>query len=72
MRNAQDTHKNEIVKFTGSRATTLSDLANLISSLLRLDPPLQVKIVAGEEYVTGNEGEEELLRKWSTTYVGNL
>ena len=46
----------------------LSEVAGLISSLIHLDPPLKVKIVSEEEYVTNNEGGEELLRKWSTTY----
>lgn len=63
-----DTHKNEIVKFTGSRAMTFSELAELISSLLKLSPPLKVKFVSEDEYVASNEGAEELLRKWSTTY----
>ena len=39
-----------------------------ISSLLKLDPPLRVKIVGVDEYVASNEGSEDLLQKWSTTY----
>lgn len=47
---------------------TLSELSDLISSLLKLDPPLKVKIVSEDEYVASNEGGEDLLRKWATTY----
>ena len=47
---------------------TLSELAELISSLLKLAPPLEVRFVSEDEYVANNEGAEDLLRKWSTTY----
>lgn len=33
-----------------------------------MDPPLKVRIVSEDEYVANNEGGEELLKKWSTTY----
>ena len=43
-------------------------MAELITTLLKLDPPLKVKTVPLEEYVSGNSGGEDLLTKWSTTY----
>jgi len=63
-----DMHKNETVLFTGSKAITLSELAGIISNLAKIDPPLQLKIVSEDEYVASNEGGEDLLRKWATTY----
>lgn len=63
-----DTHKNETVLFTGSKAITLSELAGIISNLMKIEPPLQLKIVSEDEYVASNEGGEDLLRKWATTY----
>lgn len=64
----QDTHKNETVLFSGSRAITLSEIADMITKFLNLDPPLKLKIISEDEYVASNEGGEELLRKWATTF----
>lgn len=64
----QDTHKNEVVKFTGSKSWTLVELAELITSTLKLDPPLQLKIVTREEYIASNDLDKELLQKWATTF----
>lgn len=36
--------------------------------MLKLDPPLRLKIINEEEYVATNEGGEKLLRRWATTY----
>ncbi|EKM53466.1 uncharacterized protein PHACADRAFT_76639, partial [Phanerochaete carnosa HHB-10118-sp] len=63
-----DTHKNETVLFTGSKAITLSELAGIISNLVKIDPPLQLKIVSEDEYIASNQGGEDFLRKWATTY----
>lgn len=53
---------------TGSKAINLTELADIITRLLNLDPPLKLKIVSEDEYVSSNEGGEELLRKWVTTF----
>ncbi|PSR81630.1 hypothetical protein PHLCEN_2v6312 [Hermanssonia centrifuga] len=63
-----DTHKNETILFSGSHALTLGGLAALISTILGRDPPLRVKEVSVDAYVANNQGSEELLRKWATTY----
>ena len=67
-RTVQDTHKNETVLFNGPRAYTLSELADMITDILKLEPPLQLKIVSEDEFVASNEGGEDLLRKWATTF----
>ena len=46
----------------------MTETAQIISELLKLDPPLQLKIVPEDEYVESNDGDKELLKKWSTTY----
>jgi len=63
-----DTHKNEIIRFTGSKAWTLAELAQFITTILKLEPPLQVKIVPREEFIASNTGGQDLLIKWSTTF----
>ncbi|GJE91500.1 SDR family oxidoreductase [Phanerochaete sordida] len=63
-----DSHKHETVLFTGSRAITLSELAGIISDVAKIEPPLQLKVVPEDEYVASNEGGEDLLRKWASTY----
>ena len=58
---------------SGSRAVTLSEIAEHLSGLLGRN----IKLVVGseEDYVKchvgkhGPRGEEEFLRKWATTYV---
>ena len=67
-RTVQDTHKNETVLFSGPRAYTLSELADMITDILKLEPPLQLKVVSEDEFVASNEGGEDLLRKWATTF----
>ncbi|KAI0687922.1 NmrA-like family protein [Cytidiella melzeri] len=63
-----DTHANETVKFTGSKAWTLTELAQLITATLKLEPPLKLTVIPLEEYVSSNSGGEDLLTNWSTTY----
>ncbi|KAF7799922.1 hypothetical protein EIP86_011165 [Pleurotus ostreatoroseus] len=64
-----DTHKNKTVLFTGPQVYTASDLANMITNILKLDPPLRVKIVSEDEYVASTDGGEGLLRKWASTFT---
>ena len=66
--NRQDTYANQTVKFTGSKVWTLSELAGLITAMLKLDPLLKLKIVSLEEYRSINSGGDDLLSKWATTY----
>ena len=40
----------------------------MITSILHLDPPLQIKIVSPDEFVASNDGPADVLRKWSTTF----
>lgn len=40
----------------------------MITTNLKLDPPLKMNIVSLEEYKNSNSGGDELLTKWSTTY----
>ncbi|KAI0820929.1 NmrA-like family protein [Irpex lacteus] len=63
-----DAYANQTIRFTGSEAWTLSELAQLITTNLKLDPPLKLNIVSLEEYKNSNSGGDELLTKWSTTY----
>ena len=64
----QDTHKNETLLFSGSKAYSTAETAALITKILDLDPPLKVKIISLDEYVATNQGGEELLTRWATTF----
>ena len=64
----QDTHKNETLLFSGSKAYSTAETAALITKILNLDPPLKVKIIPLDEYVATNQGGEELLTRWATTF----
>ena len=47
----------------------MSELAGLITALLKLEPPLQLKVVSLEEYKSSNRGGDDLLTKWASTYT---
>ena len=65
----QDAYANQTIRFTGSKIWTLSELAELITRMLKLDPPLKISIVSLEEYKNNNKGGEDLLTKWATTFT---
>lgn len=64
--------ENEIRLLSGSRAITLSEVAEKISSLI--GRKVRLVVVSEDEYVKANvgkpgpQGEEEFLRQWATTY----
>ena len=68
----QGGYENEVLLLSGSRAITLTEIAEKASTLLNRD----IKLVVGseDEYVKRNvvrpgpRGEEVFLRKWATTY----
>ncbi|KAI0090510.1 hypothetical protein BDY19DRAFT_886933, partial [Irpex rosettiformis] len=65
----EDTYVNQTIRFTGSKAWTLSELAQLISTTLKLEPPLKLaEVVSLEEFKKSNSGDDDLLTRWSTTY----
>ena len=65
----QDAYANQTIRFTGSKIWTLSELAELITRMLKLDPPLKISIVSLGEYKNNNKGGEDLLTKWATTFT---
>lgn len=44
-------------------------MAAFLTSTLKLDPSLQVKIILPDEYVSGNDSPADVLAKWATTYL---
>ena len=64
----QDAYAEQTIRFTGSKIWTLSELAELITTILKLEPPLKISIVSLEEYKNNNKGGEDLLTKWATTF----
>lgn len=65
-------YENKTVTLTGAEAVTLSEIAEKISSILPGNRHLTVKAVDLEHFVTARltaTRDEDLLRKWSTTYT---
>ncbi|KAH9935131.1 NmrA-like family protein [Epithele typhae] len=66
-------YENETILLSGSRAITLSEIAEKASALL--GRTIKLRVVSEDEYVRRNigkggpRGEEEFLRRWATTYV---
>ncbi|KAI0090500.1 hypothetical protein BDY19DRAFT_991945 [Irpex rosettiformis] len=53
----EDTYVNQTIRFTGSKAWTLSELAQLISTTLKLETPLKLEVVSLEEFKKSNSGD---------------
>ncbi|TCD60791.1 hypothetical protein EIP91_009520 [Steccherinum ochraceum] len=69
---ADSGYENKTVTLTGAEAVTLSEIAEQISSILPGNRHLTVKAVDLEHFVTSKQTasrDEDLLRKWSTTYT---